>query len=137
MECRIIQFKQVDEDDGSLVFMEAQNEIPFSIKRIFYIFNTPINATRADHASKDTDFVLINIHGSTKISVDDAFEKKEYTLSSPNMGLYIPHNTWMNTFDFKDDSVLISLASMNYDKSHYFENYAEFSKYVMKKRHGK
>lgn len=126
MDCKLIHFKQVNEEDGSLVFMESLNEVPFEIKRLFYIFNVPEMVKRADHANKNTDFVLINISGSSKIEVDNGKEKIVFELTSTNVGLFIPHMTWMKTYDFTSDSVLLVIASREYEKNQYYENYEEF-----------
>jgi dTDP-4-dehydrorhamnose 3,5-epimerase-like enzyme len=131
--CRLINLKQVDEEDGSLVFMEGKSEIPFEIKRVFYIFHAPEGVTRADHANKNTDFVLISVHGSSKILVDDGEGKKKFVLSSPNEGLYIPKMIWMEIYDFSSDSVLLVLASRKYEKNQYYEEYGEYCKAVFQK----
>lgn len=126
MKSHEIELTQIDEADGSLVFLEGMSEIPFEIKRVFYIFNNPKDAVRADHANRNTDFVLIAVHGSVKVEVDDGKEKAIHTLDVPNKGLYIPHMTWMRTFDFDKDAVLLVLASERYEKNQYYEVYEEF-----------
>ena len=128
MKCRLIEFKQIDEEDGSLVFLEGMCEVPFAMKRVFYIFHNPKEAVRADHANKNTDFVLIAVHGSVKVEVDDGIKKQTFLLNTPNQGLYIPHMTWMRTSDFKDEAVLLALASEKYEKNQYYEDYEEFLK---------
>ncbi|MBK5241010.1 FdtA/QdtA family cupin domain-containing protein [Clostridium sp.] len=131
MDCKLIYFSQVNEEDGSIVFMEGMKEIPFEIKRVFYIFSTPKGATRADHANKNTDFVLINVYGTSSIEVDDGIKKVVFELSSPNVGLYIPHMTWMKTYNFSSDSVLLALASRQYEKNQYYEDYKEFCETII------
>lgn len=126
MESHIIEFTQVDEQDGSLVFVEGTKEIPFEIKRVFYIFDNPQDAVRANHANKKTDFVLIAVSGSVKVEVDDGVDKQTYVLNEPKKGLYIPHMTWMRTFDFEKEAVLLVLASEKYEKNQYYEEYEAF-----------
>lgn len=121
-----INFTQVDEADGSLVYMESMSEIPFDVKRVFYIFNTPADAIRAEHANKNTDFVLIAVHGSVKVQVDDGEVKEIYVLDSADKGVFIPRMTWMRTYDFSDDAVLLVLASEKYERNQYVESYEEF-----------
>lgn len=130
MKNQIISFTQVDESDGSLVFMEGRAEIPFDIKRVFYIFDTPTDALRADHANKNTDFVLIAVHGSVKVELDNGLQKEVYELDSPKKGLYIPHMTWMRTYDFRNDAVLLALASEKYEQNQYYEDYEVYKKAV-------
>lgn len=134
MKSHLIPFTQIDEEDGSLVFLEGMSEVPFTIKRVFYIFNNPKEAVRANHANKNTDFVLIAVHGNVKVEVDDGVEKQTYTLDTSNKGLYIPHMTWMRTFDFKQEAVLLALASEKYEKNQYYEDYEEFIKIKMEGR---
>lgn len=126
MKSRLISFTQIDENDGSLVFMEGNSEVPFAIQRVFYIFSNPEDAVRANHANRNTDFVLIAVHGSVKVELDDGKEKMTYTLNESNKGLYIHHMTWMRTYDFEQDAVLLVLASEKYDKKQYYEIYEEF-----------
>ena len=126
LKSHYIELTQIDEVDGSLVFLEGMSEIPFNIKRVFYIFHNPKDAVRANHANKNTDFVLIAVHGSVNVEVDDGRENRIFMLDSPNKGLYIPHMTWMRTFDFEEEAVLLVLASEKYEKSQYYEDYEVF-----------
>ena len=122
----LIDFKQIDETDGSLVFMEGNAQIPFEIKRVFYVFDTPSDSERANHANKNTDFVLICVHGSVRVELDDGTDVQVFHLDSSNKGVYIPKMTWMRTFDFENDAVLLALASERYQENQYYEDYDEF-----------
>ncbi|WP_238903618.1 FdtA/QdtA family cupin domain-containing protein [Clostridium sp. YIM B02506] len=133
MDWKLINFMGNTESDGSLVYIETIREIPFEIKRIFYIFNTPEGVTRANHACKDTEFMLICISGSVRIELKNEYSKSNFLLSSSNMGLYVPKLTWIRTFDFSRDSVLLAFASSSYDKNQYIEDYEEYLKFRIKK----
>lgn len=122
----LIDFKQIDEADGSLVFMEGNAQIPFEIKRVFYVFNASSDSERANHANKNTDFVLICVHGSVRVELDDGTDVQVFHLDSANKGVYIPKMTWMRTFDFENDAVLLALASERYQENQYYEDYDEF-----------
>lgn len=126
MNSRMILFNQIDEDDGSLVYMETLKEIPIKIKRIFYIFSTPKGATRANHANKTADFVMISINGSCKILTDDGKEKQIFNLNNPKNGIYVPKMTWIKAFDFSKDCILLVFSNEYYDKKKYIDNYDDF-----------
>lgn len=126
MNYKIIDFKQVDESDGSLIYIESNADIPFEIKRVFYIFDTPDGVSRANHANKSTNFVLVCLHGSCKILVDNGCEQEDIQMSYANKGLYIPKMTWIKTYDFSKDCMLLVLASRAFEKDQYYENYDEF-----------
>lgn len=125
---KLIEFPHVSEDDGGLTYMEGKKEIPFEIKRCFYIYNVPENERRANHASVTTDFVLIAMNGSVCVELNTGKEKTIYTLTNRNCGLYVPKNTWMVTRDFTPDAVLLVLASTDYKSGKYMDDYQEFLK---------
>ena len=126
MSGRMILFNQIDEADGSLVFMETLKDNPFEIKRTFYIFSVPEENTRANHASKTTEFVLISINGYCKILTDDGKEKQIFSLNNPKSGIYVPPMTWIKAFDFSKDCILLVFTNEYYDKKKYIDNYHDF-----------
>ena len=130
---KIIEFSCVSEEDGCLTYFEECKEIPFEIKRYFYIFDVPKGKQRADHASVTTDFVLIAINGSVEVELDNGKEKRTYSMNDKNHGLFVPKNTWMITRNFSKDAVLFVLASTNYTDGKYISNYSDFRKYVERK----
>lgn len=91
-EC-VIDFGGAFEEDGSLVYLEAMKDIPFKVKRIFYIFDVPNGMTRASHASTNTDFLLIAINGSVTVTLNDGTVSNKYDLKERNKGLYVPNMT--------------------------------------------
>jgi len=126
MNSRMILFHQIDESDGSLVYMETLKDIPIEIKRTFYIFSTPEGATRANHANKTTDFVMISLNGCCKITTDDGKEKHVFTLNDPKSGIYVPKMTWIQASDFSLDCILLIFANEIYEKKKYIDNYDDF-----------
>ncbi len=134
MKCKIINFTQVSELDGELVFFESSNEIPFDIKRVFYIFNVPNYCERANHASVNSKFVLVAIRGSVNVYINDGQQESVYQIDKPNMGLYIPKMTWMRTQGFSNDAVLMVLTDTNYNDCKYIEDYKDFCNQVNKER---
>lgn len=125
--CRIIDFKKIGNSNvGFLTALEENREIPFDIKRIYYIYAVPKEIKRGSHAHKKLEQVLISMSGSVKIKVEDENEKKVFELNSPNKGLYIGSGIWREMYDFSQSAVLLVLASEYYNESDYIRNYEEF-----------
>lgn len=123
---RIIEFKQNGDERGHLVIVEGNQDIPFEIKRVFYIYGSDSNVIRGQHANRKTEFVLINVSGTSKVKVDDGFCQEIVELNKPHMGVYLSEMLWKEMYDFSADSVLLVLASEHYDPSEYIRNYDEY-----------
>lgn len=130
MVVKIYQFIPHGDERGELVALEERKDIPFDIKRVYYMYNTIADAVRGKHAHKNLQQVLICVHGSCKVSLDDGNEKRIVVLNKPNEGLYITNNMWREMYDFSNDAVLMVLASELYDEKDYIRNYDEFLKFV-------
>ena len=105
-------------------------DIPFEIKRVFYIYGSDSSVIRGQHANRDSEFVLINVSGSSKVRVDNGFEEEIIELNRPRMGLYLPTMVWKDMYDFSEDSVLLVLANTHYDGNEYIRDYDEYLKEV-------
>lgn len=127
---KILEFKDLGDERGNLVVVEGEIDIPFEIKRVFYIYGSDSEVVRGQHANKKTEFVLINVSGTSKVKVDNGKETEIIELNRPRMGLYLPTNLWKDMYDFSEDSVLLVLASEHYDASEYIRDYNEFVKEV-------
>ncbi|WP_075721192.1 sugar 3,4-ketoisomerase [Roseburia sp. 499] len=123
-------FQQHGDDRGQLVALEEFKDIPFEIKRVYYMYDTKEGVRRGFHAHKSLEQILICIHGSCKILLDNGTEKKIVSLESPYEGLYVSNSMWREMFDFSPDAVLMVLASDYYKEEDYIRNYDEFLKYV-------
>lgn len=123
-------FQPHGDQRGDLVSLEEGKDIPFAIKRIYYLYNTEQDVRRGYHAHKCLQQILICIHGSCKILLDNGHEKKIVPLEKPYEGVYIANNMWREMFDFSPDAVLLVLASELYDESDYIRNYDDFLKFV-------
>ena len=110
---------------GSLSFVEKEI-IPFSIKRVYYLYDVPFNGERGGHAHKDLFQVLIALNGSFELLLDDGSNTKKILLDSPNIGLYIPNGIWREMNNFSKNSVCLVLASEDYDENDYIRNYQDF-----------
>lgn len=125
-DVKVINFPQHGDERGHLVVVEGNSDIPFNIKRIFYIYGSDKSVVRGRHANKVTEFILINVRGTSKVRVDDGNRNCVYNLDKPHMGIYIPKMIWKDMFDFSEDSVLLVLASEHFDKNEYIRNYENF-----------
>ncbi len=134
MDYKIIDFQKHGDERGMLIALESYNEIPFDIKRVYYMYDTLKDVRRGFHAHKELKQILICIHGSCKIHLDNGKETSEVLLDKPYEGLYVSSDMWREMYDFSKDAVLMVLASELYDESDYIRNYDEFIKYVNEKR---
>jgi len=123
-------FQQHGDERGMLVALEENNDIPFKIKRVYYMYDTKDGVRRGYHAHKKLEQILICIHGSCKILLDNGTEKKVVSLEKPYEGLYVSNSMWREMFDFSSDAVLMVLASEVYQEEDYIRNYEEFLKFV-------
>ena len=124
---RMIELSQRGDDRGHLVIVEGKSDIPFDIKRVFYIYGSDSNVVRGQHANKDTEFVLINVAGKSKVRVKDGEGNEAiYCLNRPHTGVYLPTMVWKEMYDFSEDSVLLCLASEHYNPDEYIRNYDIF-----------
>ena len=133
MEVNLIDFDEHGDDRGTLIALEQNNNIPFDIKRVYYMYGTGAGVRRGYHAHKKLKQVLICVHGECKILLDNTKEKTEVLLDTPNRGLLIESEVWREMFDFSSDAVLMVLASELYDESDYIRNYNDFVQYMQKK----
>ena len=123
-------FQPHGDERGQLVALEEFKDIPFQIKRVYYMYDTLEGVVRGFHAHKTLRQILICIHGSCKIKLDNGKEKKIIPLEKPYEGLYVSSVMWREMFDFSPDAVLMVLASDLYDESDYIRDYDEFLEYV-------
>lgn len=123
-------FQPHGDERGQLVALEEFKDIPFEIKRVYYMYDTAPRVTRGYHAHKSLEQILICIHGSCKIRLDNGREKKIVPLEKPYEGLYVSNNMWREMFDFSEDAVLMVLASDYYREEDYIRDYEEFLRFV-------
>lgn len=129
-KCKVLHFKDNGDERGKLVVVEGATSVPFEIKRVFYIYDSDDDIKRGQHANRESEFVLINVSGKSKVKLDDGFDEAIIELNKPMMGLYIPRLVWKEMYDFSNDSVLLVLASTHYDGTEYIRNYDEYVKEI-------
>lgn len=128
---RMLEFAQKGDDRGHLVIVEGDKDIPFAIKRVFYIYGSDSDVVRGQHANLRTEFVLINVAGTSKVKVSDGKGNEIiYCLNRPHTGLFLPKMIWKEMYDFSADSVLLCLASEIYDPDEYIRDYSKYQKLV-------
>ena len=128
----IINFKPLGDARGSLVAIESDIQIPFPIRRVYYIFGTKEGVERGFHAHKDLQQIAIAVTGSCEIILDDGEEQKSVLLDNSTKGLYIGPGFWRVMRNFTPDCVLLVLADQHYDESDYIRSYDEFLKWKKK-----
>lgn len=117
---------------GYLSFFEAKKDIPFEIKRIYYIYNVPEDTKRGMHAHKELQQVLWCVHGKIEVILDDGKKKETYFLDSPEKALLVSKGHWRDMYWRKEGSVLCVAASDYYNEEDYIRSYEEFLEYVKK-----
>jgi dTDP-4-dehydrorhamnose 3,5-epimerase-like enzyme len=122
---RILQQKHGDER-GMLIALEEAKNVPFAIKRVYYLFDTKDGVRRGFHAHRNLKQLAIAVRGSVRFHLDDGFEQAEVLLDDPVQGLYLDHLIWREMYDFSEDCVLMVLADQLYDPDDYIRDYDEF-----------
>lgn len=131
-KCPILYFNDLGDERGKLVVIEGGQMIPFEIKRVFYIYESDNDVVRGQHANRESEFVLINVAGKSKVRITDGREEITVELNKPMMGVYIPKMVWKDMYDFSTDSVLLVLASTHYDGNEYIRSYQDYLEEVLK-----
>ncbi len=132
VEYQILDFTVRGDSRGSLVAIEAKQDIPFTIERVYYVFNTARAAVRGKHAHRNLQQVIICTSGSCDFILDNGKEREIVRLDTPNRGLYIKENIWREFTNFSPDCVVMVLASEPYKPLDYIKSYEDFLKEVSK-----
>lgn len=126
----LIELPSLGDERGSLVSIEANNHIPFEVKRVYYISRTKQGVSRGFHAHKNLQQLAVCVAGQCRLILDDGISRESVFLDSPTKGLLIGNNVWREMHDFSADCVLLVLASEHYDESDYIRDYSLFCKQV-------
>lgn len=122
----IAEHRVLGDHRGQLIAIEGGRDVPFEIKRVFYIYGTQPNTPRGQHAHHKTRQYLIAVNGSCNVTLDDGKQRITYSLNKPNIGLLQEPLVWGDLHDFSPDCVLVVLASEHYEEGDYIRNYAHF-----------
>lgn len=123
----IYQFKNLGDGRGSLVSLESNKNLPFNIKRVYYMYGCTPTKPRGFHAHRELQQIAIAISGSCRILLDDGITKKWLQLNSPEQGVHIGNMVWHEMHDFSDDCILMVLADDFYDEADYIRDYDQFT----------
>ena len=127
-QCKVLNFADKGDERGKLVVVEGNQDIPFKIERVFYIYGSDSEVVRGQHANRESEFVWINVGGTSKVRIDNGHSEAIIELNKPMMGLYIPTMVWKDMYDFSEDSILLVLASTHYNGAEYIRDYEEYKK---------
>lgn len=127
-EIQVIDFKRNASSMGSLVAITGKKEIPIAVKRIFFVYGTPQNTSRGDHAHTQSNQVLIAQRGVCDVTVTDGDNERVFRLDSPTKGLFIPKTLWSKQLYLSEDTLLLVLTDQPYDEKEYIRDYPTFLK---------
>jgi dTDP-4-dehydrorhamnose 3,5-epimerase-like enzyme len=125
-DCRIIELPVVSDPRGNLTFVEGERHVPFPIRRVFYLYDVPGGASRAGHAHRALEQVIVAVSGSFDVILDDVTHRERVTLNRSSHGLYVPKLVWREIENFSGAAVTLVLASQPYDEGDYLREYDEF-----------
>ena len=126
MNYKLINMDIHGDSRGKLVSLESLKNVPFEIKRMYYMFDTLPNESRGFHAHKNLEQIIIALDGACRFVLDDGDNREEILLNRPDVGLYIGPGMWREMHDFSYGCKLVVLASEYYDEKEYIRNYADF-----------
>jgi dTDP-4-dehydrorhamnose 3,5-epimerase-like enzyme len=128
-ECKLLHLNKIGDRNGHITAINNNINLPFAIKRIFYLYDIPGGESRGAHAHKDCHQFLVATSGSFEVLLDDGKTKRQILLNRPDMGLHIPPGIWASEINFSSGSICLVLASREYDESDYIRDYDDFLNY--------
>ena len=128
-DCQVVELPIVHTESGNISVLENNSNIPFEIKRIYYLYDVPMGAERGGHAHFELQQYVVAAGGSFTFVLDDGINKREIFLNHPNKALHIKPGIWREMKDFSSGSVCLVLASHSYNEQDYMRNYEDFLKF--------
>lgn len=125
-DCSLIYLPKIGDRNGSITAINNGKEIPFDVKRIFYLYDVPGGESRGAHAHKQCHQFLIAASGAFEVLLDDGNSKRQVLINRPNIGLHIPPGIWASEINFSSGSICLVMASEAYNEDDYIRNYLEF-----------
>jgi len=125
-DCKILQLPKIKNRQGNLTPVQGEMDIPFDIARVYYLYDVPGGASRAGHAHKELQQLIVSVMGAFDIILDDGVMRKTIHLDRAYYGLYVPMMIWRELENFSSGAICLVLASLPYDESDYYRNYEEF-----------
>ena len=133
-DCRIINFPKITDARGNLSVIEENRNIPFDIKRVYYLYDVPSGATRGGHVHKKCQQIIIALSGSFTVILDDGANRTSFFLNRPHYGLYISPGIWRELENFSSNSIALSITSELFDENDYVRNYEDFKQAAQNNR---
>ena len=127
-DCKIIQFPKIYDPRGNLTFLEGREHIPFTIKRVYWLYDVPGGETRGGHAYKKLQEVVISLSGSFDLVLDDGRDRWRFSLNRSYFGVYVPNMIWRTLENFSTNSFCLILSSLPFSEEDYLRDYQEFQK---------
>ena len=128
-DCSIIEIDKHHHEKGNLSVIENGKTIPFSVKRVYYLYDVPGGESRGGHAHKQLKQFIVAVSGSFDVKLDDGFQKRTYTINRPYEGLLVVPGIWRELDNFSSGSVCLVLASTEYSAEDYIREYDKFIEY--------
>jgi hypothetical protein len=125
--CELISLNKIPNRAGNITIVEGMNNIPFEIKRVYYLYDIPGGEARGGHAHKELKQLIIATSGAFSVILDDGNKRKTLLLNRPDFGLMIVPGIWRELVDFSSGAICLVLASLNYDEQDYIRDYSEFT----------
>ena len=129
-DCSLIELKKIDDVKGNITIVENSDDIPFEVKRVFYLYDIPGGESRGAHAHIECHQFLIAASGSFEVELDDGKIRRLVQLNQPYRGLHIPPGIWASEINFSSGAICLVLASHKYDEADYIRSYEEFLSFV-------
>ena len=127
---QIVELKKIIDPRGNLTVVEGQTELPFAIRRVYWVYDVPGGEHRGGHAHKQCQELLVAVSGSFSVTLDDGRARRTFLLNHPYQGLLIPENTWRTLDDFSSGAVCLVIASEPFDEDDYIRDYDEYLAYA-------
>lgn len=127
-QCCIVELPKISDPRGNLTFLEGGRHVPFSIERVYYLYDVPGGAARGGHAHKELRQLIVAMSGSFDVVLTDGREKKRFHLNRSYYGLYVPTMLWRELDNFSSGAVCMVIASNLYDEDDYYYDYDEYLK---------
>ena len=133
-EVRLIDLPKIEDYRGNLGFFENNNQIPFNIRRTYWVYDVPVGESLGGYAYKGAHEFIIAISGSFDIHVSDGNKEKKYNLNDPSRGLYTPNFIWKQIKNFSKNSLMLVVSDVVFDKNDYMQSFDEFKSLVNEKK---
>ena len=134
VDCKIIELPKIVDPRGNLSIIEQLKQVPFEIKRVYWIYDVPGGMERGEHAYKENQEFIVALSGSFDVVLDDSINKLVYPLNRSYKGLYVAKGKWRKMTNFSTNSLALVLSSTDYDVNDYIMDYQDFKKWIAKQK---